>query len=405
LDKGEARGALAGGHHFLHASPMQAESSASSTFNVEILGGLVLLLAALGALLFVNLGGAGLYHGLFEFPITIGVAPLVLTKNVHHWINDGLMVLFFIVVGIEIQREVRTGSLRDPRQAMVPVLAAVGGFVLPAVVYGFVAGGDPAIARGWSIPTATDIAFAVALLTMLKDYVPASLRIFLLALAVADDLLAILVIAIFYTADVVWMNLFLAGMAVLILLAKNRLGLRSLTVYVAVGIFMWLSVLKSGVHATVAGVLIGVLLPLEGKSGKASPADVIEHALQPWVRWLVLPMFAFANVGVDIRALTLQSVLSALTWGITLGLFVGKQIGVLGTVWILEHAGFRRPAGSTWWQIYGVASLCGIGFTMSLFVGALALPAEMQPEIRLGVILGSMLSASLAFVVLRRAKA
>lgn len=384
---------------------MQAESSASSTFNVEILGGLVLLLAALGALLFVNLGGAGLYHGLFEFPITIGVAPLVLTKNVHHWINDGLMVLFFIVVGIEIQREVRTGSLRDPRQAMVPVLAAVGGFVLPAVVYGFVAGGDPAIARGWSIPTATDIAFAVALLTMLKDYVPASLRIFLLALAVADDLLAILVIAIFYTADVVWMNLFLAGMAVLILLAKNRLGLRSLTVYVAVGIFMWLSVLKSGVHATVAGVLIGVLLPLEGKSGKASPADVIEHALQPWVRWLVLPMFAFANVGVDIRALTLQSVLSALTWGITLGLFVGKQIGVLGTVWILEHAGFRRPAGSTWWQIYGVASLCGIGFTMSLFVGALALPAEMQPEIRLGVILGSMLSASLAFVVLRRAKA
>lgn len=384
---------------------MQADSSTSSPFNAEILGGLALLAAAFGALAFVNLGGAGLYHDLFEFPLTAGIAPLALTKTAHHWINDGLMVLFFVLVGIEIQREARTGALRSPRQAMVPVAAAVGGFVLPALVYGFVAGGNPAISRGWIIPTATDIAFAVALLTMLKDHVPTSLRIFLLALAVADDLLAILVIAIFYTADVVWMNLFLAGMAVVILLAKNRLGLRSLTVYVAVGLFMWLAVLKSGVHATVAGVLIGALLPLEGKAGRAAPADAVEHALQPWVRWLVLPLFAFANVGVDVRALTMESVLSALTWGIALGLFVGKQIGVLGTVWILENVGFPRPAGSTWWQVYGVASLCGIGFTMSLFVGALALPAEMQPEIRLGVLLGSILSALLAFVVLRRAKA
>lgn len=374
--------------------------SHSSKLTPEILGGAVLLLAAVAAMLFVNLGGAEAYSRGLEFVLTVGIAPVALTKTIHHWINDGLMVLFFVLVGIEIQREMSTGSLRTPRFALLPVLAAIGGFVMPAVLYGLITGGDPTLVRGWSIPTATDIAFAVALVTVMKDHVPGSLRVFLLALAVADDLLAILVIAIFYTTDVVWMNLFLAGGAVLLLIAKRRFGIQHLWIYILAGLLMWLCVLKSGVHATVAGVIIGLLLPLIGVNGKDAPADTVEHALQPWVRWLVLPLFAFANVGLDVTGLTLESLFSPLTWGITLGLLIGKQVGVFCTVWAIQKAGIPRPTGSSWLQVYGIACMCGIGFTMSLFIGALALPVEMQPQVRLGVILGSTLSAILAVFVL-----
>jgi Na+:H+ antiporter, NhaA family len=374
--------------------------STSAKLQPEILGGMALLLAAVIALLFVNLGGANLYGNALEHIVTVGWSPFALEKTIHHWINDGFMVLFFVLVGIEIHRELRMGSLRTPRQALLPVLAAVGGFIVPAIFFVVIAGADPALIRGWSIPTATDIAFAVALVTVLKDRVPASLRVFLLALAVADDLMAIVVIAVFYTADVIWMNLFLVAAAALLLVAKKRLGIQQLWIYVIVGLFMWLCVLKSGVHATVAGVIIGLLLPLEGANGKMAPADTVEHALQPWVRWVVLPLFAFANVGVDFSHMGVESVLSLLTWGIALGLFFGKQVGVFGTVWLLQKAGIPRPEGSTWRQVYGVACVCGIGFTMSLFIGALALPAEMQPQVRLGVILGSVLSAGLAVIVL-----
>ncbi len=373
----------------------------SSNINPEVLGGAVLLLAAVAAMLFVNFGGADAYqHGL-EHHVTIGIAPFALEKSIHHWINDGLMVLFFLLVGIEIHREVQTGSLRTPRQALLPVLAAIGGFLVPAICFVLLAGGDPTTIRGWSIPTATDIAFAVALITVLKSRVPASIRVFLLALAVADDLLAIIVIAIFYTADVIWMNLFLVAAAVLLLLAKRWFSIQMLWVYIVVGLFMWLCVLKSGVHATVAGVIIGLLLPLTGVKGKEAPADTVEHALQPWVRWLILPLFAFANVGVDLRGLGLETMFSLLTWGIAISLFFGKQLGVLSTVWGLEKLGIPRPAGASWLQVYGVACACGIGFTMSLFIGALALPVELQPQVRLGVILGSLLSAIMTIIVLR----
>lgn len=370
-----------------------------SRLNPDILGGLALLLAAISALLFVNLGGAQLYHHTLELPLTLG-----LTKSLHHWITDGLMVLFFVLVGIEIQREVHSGSLQKPRQAILPLAAALGGFVAPALVFlAFTAGTEAA--HGWSIPAATDIAFAVALITVLKPYVPASLRAFLLALAVADDLLAILVIALFYTADVVWMNLFLAGIAALALLAKRRLHVQSLWVYIALGLFMWLCVLQSGVHATVAGVLLGLLLPLKGTRNQPAPADMVEHALQPIVRWLILPLFAFASIGVDLTALTAQSLLTPLTLAITLGLFLGKQIGVFGTVWALvTFAKLPRPASATWRHVYGVACACGIGFTMSLFIGALALAPEHQAEVRLGVLAGSILSALAAVLVLKRSR-
>jgi NhaA family Na+:H+ antiporter len=312
------------------------------------------------------------------------------------------MVLFFLLVGIEINREIRSGSLSDLRQAAVPVVAAVAGFIAPAAVYLAVTKGAPETSSGWSIPAATDIAFAVALIAALKNNVPASLRVFLLALAVTDDLLAIVVIALFYTAEVLWMNLFLAGMGAAIFVVKSRLNVQAIWFYAVVGVFMWLCVLESGVHATVAGVMIGLLLPLVGKNGKSAPADVVEHALQPFVRWLVLPVFAFANVGVDLRGLTWEMAFTPLTIAIALGLLAGKQIGVFGIVWVLEKSfGLLRPAGASWRQVYGVACLCGIGFTMSLFIGSLALPDEKQYAVRLGVLLGSSLSAILAVCVLR----
>lgn len=369
----------------------------------EVLGGLALVVAAVAALLFVNLGGAGIYNHVLEYPLTLGVVPFAFEKSLHHWVNDGLMVLFFLVVGIEIHKEIRGGSLSDPRQALVPLVAAFAGFIAPALVYLALTKGAADTLRGWSIPAATDIAFAVALIAALKDHVPASLRAFLLALAVADDLLAIAVIALFYTAELVWMNLFLAGMGAAILAVKSRLNVQAIWFYAVVGVFMWLCVLKSGVHATVAGVMIGLLLPLEGKQGKPAPADVVEHALQPWVRWLVLPLFAFFNVGVDLGGLTWEKAFSSLTLAVALGLFVGKQLGVFGMVWILEKGlGFARPQGASWRQVHGVACLCGIGFTMSLFIGSLALPEEEQYAVRLGVLGGSALSAALAVFVLRR---
>jgi NhaA family Na+:H+ antiporter len=372
----------------------------------EVLGGLALLIAAMAALLFVNLGGAGIYKQILEQPLALGIAPFEIEKSLHHWVNDGLMVLFFLLVGIEIHREIRSGSLSDPGQALVPLVAAVAGFIAPALVYLAVTKGASETLRGWSIPAATDIAFAVALIAALKNYVPSSLRAFLLALAVADDLLAIAVIALFYTAELVWMNLFLAGMGAAILAVKSRLSVQAIWFYAVVGVFMWLCVLKSGVHATVAGVMIGLLLPLRGKKGKAAPAEVVEHALQPWVRWLVLPLFAFSNVGVDLGGLTWDTAFTPLTLAIALGLFAGKQLGVFGSVWMLEKGlAFPRPQKASWRQVYGVACLCGIGFTMSLFIGSLALPEEQQYAVRLGVLGGSGLSAALAAFVLRRGAA
>lgn len=370
----------------------------------EVAGGFALLLAAMAALLMVNLGGEAAYHHALELSLRLGWGPLALEKSVHHWVNDGLMALFFLTVGIEIKRELRTGSLSQKGQAVLPVAAAVGGFVAPALVFVLALWGHTAALRGWSIPAATDIAFAVALAGLLKKHVPPSLRVFLLALAVADDLLAIAVIALFYTAKLVWMNLFLALATTVLVLAKNRLKLRILWVYVVAGIFMWVCVLQSGVHATVAGVIMGLTLPLKGRGGQPAPADTIEHALAPWVRWLILPLFAFANVGVNLTHLTWANAFTPLTLAIAAGLFVGKQVGVFGTVWGLHKVlKFPRPAGASWAQVYGIACLCGIGFTMSLFIGGLALPDSAQNAIRLGVLLGSLLSAFLGALILKNA--
>lgn len=383
---------------------MAQEAKQVLGISAEIAGGLALVLAAVAALLVVNLGGAAWYAHLLHHEVTMGFGPLVLTKTLHHWVNDGLMVLFFLVVGIEIHREIRHGHLQTWQQAALPAVAAVGGFVVPALVYAAVTWQAPEARAGWSVPTATDIAFAVAVVMALGKRVPVGLRVFLLALAVVDDLLAIGVIAVFYTDDVVWMNLLLAAVAGGVFWAKRRWGFHSLAGYLVVGVCMWVAVLESGVHATVAGVLMGLLLPLERlPHEREAPALRVEHALQPWVRWLVLPAFAFMNVGVDVRGMQPADLLAPVTLGIVAGLVVGKQVGVLGTVWLMEMLGAaRRPAQASWWQMYGVAALCGIGFTMSLFIGALAFPAAQQDAVRLGVIVGSVVAAAVGVGVLRR---
>ena len=368
--------------------------------NPEVLGGIVLLMAALMASVVVNFGGNEIYNTILEHQLQLGFKPLALTKTIHHWINDGLMVLFFLLVGIEINREMSVGSLRKPTQAIMPLAAALGGFILPALIFIYIVGQTSEFTGGWSVPTATDIAFAVALVTALRSRVTASLRVFLLALAVVDDLLAILVIAIFYTTELVWMNLFLAFMAALLLIAKRKFGIQKIWAYVLIGFFMWVCVLKSGVHATLAGVIIGFLLPLTGSKNKQAPAEIFEHALQPFVRWIVLPLFAFANVGINFRDVSIETIFNPLTIGITLALFLGKQVGVFGTVWALNKFGITKPEGASWRQIYGVACMCGIGFTMSLFIGTLALPIELQSQMRIGVVFGSLLSAILATLIL-----
>jgi NhaA family Na+:H+ antiporter len=336
------------------------------------------------------------------FGVTLG--PLGLVKPLLLWINDGLMVVFFFLVGLEIKREILGGELSTPAQAALPGIAAVGGMVFPALVYFLLNREAPEFLGGWAIPAATDIAFALAVLTLLGNRVPASLKIFLLALAIIDDLGAIIIIAIFYTADLSVVSLALAGVGGIGLLVLNRAGVRRITPYVLIGVFIWVCVLKSGVHATLAGVAVAFFVPYRGAGDpEQSPLRRAEHGLHPWVSFGVMPIFAFANAGVSLGDLSLQSLTHSLTLGIALGLFVGKQIGVLLAVLIGVALGLcRRPTGASWLQVYGVALLTGIGFTMSLFIGGLAFPdPALAAEVRLGVLSGSFASAIAGYLLLR----
>ncbi|HRJ12154.1 MAG TPA: Na+/H+ antiporter NhaA [Alphaproteobacteria bacterium] len=373
----------------------------------DVGGGIALLAATLAAILFVSLGNGDLYHHILEYPLSIGIAPFVIEKTIHHWINDGLMVLFFLLVGIEIKHEFREGELRGLRRAAPPIISAIAGFIIPAAIYMAFNSNSFTTHSGWSIPTATDIAFVVAIISVLRAHVPPALRAFIIALAVIDDLMAIIVIALFYTQNVIWMNLVFAGIAGFLIYAKNKLGMRHFWIYIVMGFAIWLGVLNSGVHATLAGVWLGLLLPIHGdKKGSVPPAKRMEKMLEPWVRWLVVPLFAFANAGIDLSQLNISNLVSPVTLGIALGLFFGKQIGIFCAVWLLEHLKIaKRPEGTNWQQIYGAATLCGIGFTMSLFIGALALPQEYQGDIRLGVLIGSIFSTLLGIAIIYRGKA
>jgi NhaA family Na+:H+ antiporter len=372
----------------------------------EAAGGVMLLAAAALAFALTNSPLADYYLRFFELHLSLKFGDLGLDKSLGHWINDGLMAIFFFLVGLEIKRELIEGELSSPRQAALPAIAAVGGMAAPALVYFLLNAGTPETLRGWAIPAATDIAFAMGVISLLGNRVPESLKIFLLALAIIDDLGAIVIIAIFYTADLSLLALGLASVGIAILIVMNRLGVQRLAAYVLVGIYVWACVLESGVHATLAGTIVGLCVPLRSPNGDGhSLAKRCIHALHPWVAFAIMPAFAFANAGVSLAGLSWETIAAPVTLGVALGLFIGKQVGVMAAVVLARVSGIARlPEGAGWAETYGVAILTGIGFTMSLFIGSLAFPgAEHIVEMRLGVIGGSILSALMGLLVLTMA--
>lgn len=369
---------------------------------LEASAGLVLMGVAFLAMIAANSGLAPLYNGFLNTKVILGVGALEISKPALLWINDGLMAIFFFLVGLEIKREVLLGELSSLDKAILPILAAVGGMAIPAIFFIFFNWGISQNLGGWAVPTATDIAFALGILALLGSRVPVALKVFLLAIAIIDDLGAIIIIAAFYTSELSVNALTLSMLGFVLAVGLNRMGVQRMTPYLIIGIFMWVCVLKSGVHATLAGVLIAMAIPLKEKAGDAALLLRAEHALHPWVAFLILPLFAFANAGVNITGLSLSDLAQPLPLGIAAGLFIGKQIGVFGATWLAVKSGLARlPEDVNWQHIYGVACLTGVGFTMSLFIGSLAFSdAETMNTVRLGVISGSVLSGIMGFLVL-----
>jgi NhaA family Na+:H+ antiporter len=368
-------------------------------FDSEASGGMILMGVTVIALAVANSPLAGTYFGVLK--------TYVLGLSVLHWINDALMAVFFLLVGLEIKREMLDGQLSTWPRRILPGIAALGGMIAPALIYLAITRNEPQLHHGWAIPTATDIAFALGVLAILGSRVPKSLTIFLTALAILDDLGAIIIIAFFYTSDLSLAMLGAAALCLLVLVAFNRLGIVSLLPYLAVGAILWFFVLKSGIHATLAGVALALTIPLHANPKKTRAEDAplhrMEHALQPWVAYAIIPIFGLANAGVSLAGLSFDALLSPLPLGIAMGLFIGKQIGVF----VFSELAIRLnladvPAGATRAQCYGVALLCGIGFTMSLFIGALAFPdqPELSDATKIGVLMGSALSALAGFLVL-----
>lgn len=371
---------------------------------LEAAAGIILFMAAVLGMTLDNSPLRWLYDALLTTTVAIQVGALEIHKPLLLWINDGFMAIFFLLVGLEIKREVLEGELSSFSQAALPGMAAIGGMLFPAGVYVALNLHSPETMRGWAIPAATDIAFALGVLALLGKRVPASLKIFLLALAIMDDLGAIVIIAIFYTADLSTTSLGLAAIGIGMLIALNLFGVTRIAAYVVTGLFVWICVLKSGVHATLAGVAIAFAIPLRAQDEDGhSPLIHLEHTLHPWVSYGILPLFAFANAGVSLAGLSMSSLLEPVPLGIAAGLFVGKQIGVFGMTFAAVKFGISSmPEGTTWPQFYGIALLTGIGFTMSLFIGTLAFEdPSYAPGVRVGVITGSILSAVAGYLILR----
>ncbi|MEM8790110.1 MAG: Na+/H+ antiporter NhaA [Pseudomonadota bacterium] len=373
----------------------------------EVLGGLVLGMAAIAGLLAENIGFLRVYYDqLLGTQLVIAIEDASIAKPLLLWINDGLMAIFFLFVALEIKKEIVEGSLSSWKNASLPVMGAVGGMAVPALVFIGIVGIDSAEARGWAIPAATDIAFALGVLALFGDRVPAPLKVFLLALAIVDDLAAIIIIALFYTSELSQSALIIAAIGLGTLAIMNLRGVRSQAAFIVVGLILWVAVLKSGVHATLAGVALGFAIPIKRDSEGFSPMINMKNGLRPWVAFMVMPIFAFANAGVPLHSLSLADLGAPLTLGIMAGLFIGKQIGVFGLAWLAIKTGIAaRPPGATMMQLYGVSLLAGIGFTMSLFIGTLAFDDKLtQDAVRLGVIAGSLLSGLLGAAVLIMSK-
>ena len=374
----------------------------------ESAGGVVLALAAVVALAVSNSALGPAYERFVQARIELRFANdwLVLSKPLLLWVNDLWMAVFFFLVGLEIKREVLAGELASLRQASLPVVAALGGMIVPALIYVALNHADPIALRGWAIPTATDIAFALGILMLLGPRVPASLKIFLTAVAIIDDLGAIIVIALFYTAQLSLPMLLAAGGGVLLLFLLNRARVVNIGLYVVVGLVVWVCVLKSGIHATLAGVVTAMAIPLCNTGQGHSPLETAEHALHPWVAFAVLPMFAFVNAGVSLQGVSLGTLAQGIPLGIALGLVLGKAVGVFGAAWLLMRAtGARLPEGASLRQFFGVCVLCGIGFTMSLFIGGLAFAGQdpgYETQVKLGVLCGSLIAGVLGSALLLR---
>lgn len=380
---------------------MQSDSLFKRLIGHEAAGGVVLMLAAVFAMIVANSPLNDAYQGLFSKKFSVLIDGIGISKPFILWVNDGLMAIFFFLIGLELKREVLEGKLRNPRDILLPGFAALGGMAVPALIFAGLNWNSPATLPGWAIPAATDIAFAVGVLALLGKRAPASLKVFLLTLAILDDLGAIIIIAVFYTAklDVTYFALALIPLAGLLL--HNRLGAHRIAPIVLLGGMLWVLVLQSGVHATLAGVITAFFVPLKDRFGK-SPLHALERGLEPYVKFLIVPLFAFGNAGVVLAGMTIGDLAAPLPSGIALGLLIGKLTGVFGFTWLLVKSGAARlPEGANWLHIFGVSALAGIGFTMSLFIGSLSFSdlAHMN-AVRLGVLTGSILSACLGFAVL-----
>ncbi len=371
---------------------------------MESAGGILLMLATVLALLCANTPLNNAYQAFLNIPVAIHFGDFNIAKPLLLWVNDGLMAIFFFLVGLELKRELIEGELSEPSKLLLPLLAAVGGIAVPAAIYASFNWGDNSALQGWAIPTATDIAFALGVLSLLGKRVPTSLKVFLVSLAIIDDIGAIVIIALFYTADLSTLSLAVAGACLLILTVINRRGVSGLATYLLIGVVMWASVLKSGVHATLAGVALAFFIPFKLPNGH-SPAKELEHDLHHTVAFIILPLFAFANAGVVIDAAAADQVFTAIPLGIAAGLFFGKQLGVFGFSWLAVKLRLAPKPDISWSQLYGVSILCGVGFTMSLFIGSLAFEQTGDDYLavdRLGILLGSFCSAIVGYLYLNR---
>ena len=418
-------------------------------FQQEASSGILLIIATLIALSWANSPWADMYQSLWHTSVSFSFGSFSLSKDLLHWINDGLMAVFFFVVGLEIKREVLVGELASPRRAILPIVAAIGGMVVPASLFLLLNSRGPARA-GWGIPMATDIAFALGVLSLLGKRVPLSLKIFLTAVAIVDDLGAVLVIALFYTSNIVWISLIIGVFILLVLIIINRLGVRSPLIYALLGIALWLAFLKSGVHATIAGVLLAMVIPVRtrintdefithasffldefrnhGKTGESvltnknqraslqaieiaaehaqTPLQRLEHVLHPWVSYFIMPVFALANAGITLQGEFLLAFTQPVTLGVMAGLIFGKQIGIFIASYMAVKFGWSDlPSGMTWTRLYGLAWLAGIGFTMSLFIASLAFgETELLSMSKAGILVASLISGSVGAVILNNAK-
>lgn len=371
----------------------------------ESFGGIILVATAILAIFVANSAFSNYYNLLLNVPVSIQIASFEISKPLLLWVNDGLMAIFFFLIGLELKREFIEGELNEKSKVILPAIGALGGMSVPALIYVFINYDDPIALQGWAIPAATDIAFALGILALLGSRVPISLKIFLTSLAIFDDIGAILIIAFFYTSKISSMALLIAALCCVVLFILNRANVTAKSTYILVGVIMWVAMLKSGVHATLGGILLSMFIPISSKTDPDfSPLKSLEHDLHTIVAFVILPVFAFCNAGIDFRELGVEQVVHSVPLGIALGLFFGNQLGIFAFCWLAIKAGITSlPSGMSWLSLYGTAALCGVGFTMSLFIGSLAFEetgVNLIPDERLGILIGSIASGVVGYLIL-----